>query len=457
MRESAICDAQPAIEWRAGVTTAVALLILFLPLARHWVLVHRPPFSIYYEFTSIVLYLSDFAVALLLVTSALWLGREMPSLDATGRRWGPAAITGPLALLPLMAFATAPWAGDSTLAIYSGVRLVALLAVYLAIVMLRPSTRVIQLSLAASLILETAVAVTQFVIQDDLGWQWLGEIGLNPTSGYASIIKVGGRIWLRGYGLTPHPNILGGILVVMLLALTVPFLESHGWRRVVWLAVLMWGGAGLVVSFSRAAWLGGVAGGGVLLLGVVASRRWRRRYGPVILVTAVVGLIMLAGFTFWQRDLFIARFTPSASDTEARSLDERRVLAQVGLDLIRHSPVTGVGAGNFTAAIAPLVKDLPATTPQPAHNLPLLLSAELGLAGGALWIWLMVAPVILTWRRFQSPVRGLSLRALGLTAGLVALAIIDLFDFYSWGWPQGRLLRWTFLGLWAGALSDSAG
>jgi O-antigen ligase len=474
-------EAQAIAGRRAGVwhnlaTLSVALLIVTLPLPRHWILLDRRSFQVYYEFTSILFYLSDVAVILVLLTSAVWFWQERPAV-----RWGPAIITLPLALLPVVALATAPWAGDPVQAIYVTGRLVVLLAVYLAIVALRPSARVVQISLAASLMLQTAVAMAQFLIQRDLGWRQLGEIPLSPTPGLASIITAGDRVWLRGYGLTPHPNILGGILVTTLLALVVPYLESHDWRKVVWLTVLVGGGVGLVISFSRAAWLGGVVGSAVLFLGVLAYRPWRRQYARAILVPAVVGLVVLAGFAFARRDLFVARLRPPTTYTEARSLDERRVLADASLDLIRRSPLTGVGAGNFSMAVVPLVEDVPATTPQPVHNLPLLLSAELGLAGGVLWVWLMLAPVFVTvvgtWQagwairlqryllsglprpytNAERPDGKLSLWVLGLTAGLVALAIIDLFDFYSWGWPQGRLLRWVFLALWAGELGDAAG
>jgi O-antigen ligase len=430
------------------------LLILTLPLARHRILFHRPPFSIYHEFTSIVLYLSDFAAILLLLASAMWFWREKPFVDSStpaGHRWGPAAISLPLALLPALALATVPRAGDPGLAGYVAYRLVVLLAMYVTIVALRPSPQVVQLSLAASLMLQVTIAVAQFVTQDDLGWRRLGEVDLDPTSGWASVIVVGSRPWLRGYGLTPHPNILGGILVATLLALVIPYLESHGWRRIAWLVILAWGGVGLVISFSRAAWLGGAAGGAILLVSVLFHQPWRQRYARAILVPALVGLVGLAGFTLLRRDLILARLTPSASPTESRSLDERRILADMSVELIRRSPLAGVGAGNFTTAVAPLIQDVPDTTPQPVHNLPLLLSAELGLAGGVLWLWLMLAPWVVAWQRFRN--ERLSLWALGLTAGLVALAIIDLFDFYSWGWSQGRLLRWIYLGLWSSAVS----
>lgn len=478
-------EAQAIAGRRAGVwhnlaTPSLALLIVVLPLPRHWILLHWSSTQVYYEFTSVLFYLSDVAVILLLLTWGVWFRGERPAV-----RWGPAAVTLPLALLPAVALATAPWAGDPVQAVYIAIRLVVLLVLYLVIVALRPSVRVLRIGLVASLLIQTAVAVAQFVIQKDLGWRRLGEIPLSPTPGLASIITAGDRVWLRGYGLTPHPNILGGVLAATLLALVVPYLESRGWRKAVWLIVLAAGGVGLAVSFSRAAWLGGAIGGAGLLLGVLSYRPWRRRYTRPILVPAMVGLVVLAGFALARRDLFVARLWPPTTYTEARSLDERRVLADASLDLIRRSPLTGVGAGNFSMAVVPLVEGVPATTPQPVHNLPLLLSAELGLAGGVLWAWLMLAPVFLTWQRVrmfvgarqagrqvslqtnrqsgsprpyanaERPDGKLSLWVLGLTAGLVALALIDLFDFYSWGWPQGRLLRWVFLALWAGELGDA--
>ncbi len=439
--------AQRRRAWHAAVTLHLTLLILALPLARHWVVFPRPPFDIYYEFTSIVLYASDVVVVLFLLTTVLWVLLDRPSVQ-----WGPAAVTVPLALLPLLAWVSVPGAGDPVLAAYTAGRLFVLLALYLAIATLRPAARTVRLGLAAGVILQSAVAAAQFTTRDDLGWQRLGEIALSPIPGEGSILKVGGHVWLRGYGLTPHPNILGGILAVMLLALVVSYLRGSGLQQLGWLAILAAGGLGLVVSFSRAAWLGGVVGGSVLLYGVLGARRWRQRYGRAIAVLVAIATVLVGSFALARPEPFLARLGQAASYEEARSLDERAVLLDKSLELIQEDPLAGIGAGNFSLAVAPLLENAPFTAPQPVHNMPLLLASELGLAGGAVWVWLMLAPPLLAWRRWRTG--RLSLWALGLTAGLVALAVTDLFDFYSWEWTQGRLLRWTFLGLWAGTASD---
>jgi hypothetical protein len=81
--------------------------------------------------------------------------------------------------------------------------------------------------------------------------------------------------------------------------------------------------------------------------------------------------------------------------------------------------------------------------PQPVHNVPLLLTAEVGLLGAFLWMWLWLAP-------------GLSLDLgssdsspwlVTLTAAWFAWGIIALWDYYPWGLETGRLMSVSLLGL----------
>jgi hypothetical protein len=456
-------EGRPAAGWFGRVIPATAVasltvLILTLPLARHWMVVNRLQSRVYYEFTSFGVYLSDIGVVLVIVSGLATTGLQPAT---AGRRlWATRAITLPLAALVGVAALSTLWAGDPQLALYFAGRLALLGMLYAAIVIWRPPRRPVQLALAASLLFQSAVAIAQFARQSDLAWYSLGEVKLNLTSGYTSVITVGSDLWLRGYGLTPHPNILGGILVAGLVALTTPYLSSRGLRRAAWLAVLVIGGAGLLVTFSRAAWLGGAVAGAALIGGVAAIRPWRQRYARAALVPALIALVALTGFAAVRWDLVAARLRPASSTTETRSIVERQVLVAASLSLIRRAPVTGIGAGNFSTASASLVRDVPDTLPQPVHNLPLLVTAELGVLGGALWLWLMLAPVGLAWRALRAqggPPASPDLWLWGLTAALIALAVTDLFDFYSWGWPQGRLLRWTFLGLWSSAFSAPVG
>jgi O-antigen ligase len=365
----------------------------------------------------------------------------------------------PLVLLSVLALFSAIWAVVPPLATYMALRLLALWLLYLAVVALRPSSRLVYYALAASLVIQAAVALLQVVYQHDVGLRLLGELDLEPTRGFTSIIIVGGRNWLRAYGLTPHPNILGGILAVFILALFPAYLQSRRWPKIAWLVALLFGGSALIVALSRAAWLGVTLGGVMFLVGVWLNRPWRQDYGRSLLAPLTAALFVLLVFGFTQRDLFMSRLTPPTTHVESRSLDERQALTTISLYLLRRYPLLlGLGAGNFSVVLerlAPGLKDELINevdiTSQPVHNLPLLLTNELGLAGGALWLWLMLAPLVMAWRRLRA--NQLTLDAWGWTAALLALAVTDLLDFYSWGWAQGRLLRWLCLALWSNALN----
>lgn len=426
------------------------LLVLVFPLPPYRVLLDLGIDPVHVEFAAPVWYLSDSVVFLFLIAVAVWVWQQRPF----EREFVP-AVAIPLALLAILALFSAIWAVVPPLATYTAVRLIVLWLLYMAVVALRPAPRVVQVSLAAALAVQAAVAVLQFVYQRDLGLRLLGELELEATRNFTSVISAGGRNWLRAYGLTPHPNILGGILAALVLALIPAYLQE---RRPGWLAVILLGGSGLIVTFSRGAWLGMAIGGGVFLLGVRHNRQWRAAYGRLLLVPAAAALLLLLVFAVAQRDLLLSRLAPSSSYVESRSVDERLALTRISLYLLRqYPPLLGVGAGNFSVVVARLDPNVKAglinqaeLTSQPVHNVPLLLTNELGLAGGALWLWLALAPPIIAWRRLRSG--QLTLFAWGVTAALLVLAVTDLVDFYSWGWQQGRLLRWLCLALWSSAI-----
>lgn len=445
----AITVTQPIV-WSWLNRACFTLLVVTLPFAQHAVLISRPRPRVYYEFTSFNLYLSDLAVV---ATLAVWWFSLRGKAQAV--RWGPGSIVLPLAGLTGIGFLSALWAPDSALALYTSARLGLLLALYLWTVNRTPASRWVDRAIAASLILESIVALLQFIRQGDLGLQWLGEIRLDPPAAGLSVIAIGEQVWLRGYGLTPHPNILGGVLAVFILALIPGYLHGSGHRRLVWLVVLGLGSAGLAISFSRAAWLGLAVGGAGVLAGVLSHAPWRQRYRWALLIPAGLSLLVVLVVVIWRFDLFAARLRPGTSAAEQRSLDERLVLTQIALETIRRHPLTGIGAGNFSTVSATFIGDNPAYLPQPVHNVPLLVTAELGPLGGVLWGWLTLAPAVLTWRAYRK--RRASLRLVALAAGLLVLATVNLFDFYTWGWPQGRLLQWTFLGLWSATFEARVG
>jgi hypothetical protein len=65
-------------------------------------------------------------------------------------------------------------------------------------------------ALAASTLLQAVVGVGQAWLGHSIGLSWLGEADLDPSVRGTSIVESGGQRFLRAYGLTVHPNVLGG-------------------------------------------------------------------------------------------------------------------------------------------------------------------------------------------------------------------------------------------------------
>jgi len=305
---------------------------------------------------------------------------------------------------------------------------------------------------------QSLVGVGQFIAQRDLGLRWLGEMVLNPAASGASVLEGPARI-LRAYGLMRHPNALGAILPLSLLAAVSLWARSAGRWRLVWLALIVLDTAGLVVSFSRAGWLGALAG---LLVLIDASRRPGRLLPRGLMVAwtpiALVLLLVVAGAVSWQPALFLGRLLGAlGTGLEHGGLAERIFGLQNAWTVIQRWPLWGVGTRQYVLVVANLLD----VTPRESllvESTPLLLWAELGLAAPMAWLGLGLA---LVWLGGRRSARQLANPDLALaTAWVAAVEVVCLFQAFYWPshelW-QGSLWLGIVLGLWARSFVQPAG
>ena len=252
--------------------------------------------------------------------------------------------------------------------------------VYLFVVNERPHLTV---PIAFAAAVQGSIAVLQFLTQTDLGLQALGEPRLDTNVDGISILWVQERAWIRSYGLTDHPNWLGAILAVCLMALIPTLATVRGPRRWILAACFAAGFLGMLASFSRAAWLGFSAG---LLLHLLLWARAGGRKVPSLDLRLVAASLMVLAFLFLMpnRDLLLSRMISGDNPVEVRSVTDRLRDAELAVRIIESHPWRGVGAGGFLDAAWPL--DPKAVT---VHNIPLLIAAEFGLPALALWLLLL--------------------------------------------------------------------
>jgi O-antigen ligase len=348
-----------------------------------------------------------------------WLAMRLRDGGSRPWRWGRPGITLPLLGLTMLVIASLDLAPTwRTLGQIGAMGLVWL--VYLFVLNERPHLAV---PLALVVLVQGSVALGQFLAQRDLGLGALGEYMLDPSVSGVSVLWARGQRWLRGYGLTGHPNFLGATMAVLLLLLLQDFRRLQGWQKAGLTVAISGGLLGLLASFSRASWL--AFGAGLVIWAIQflwdklratsrgrsggAERRFTVSDLPLHLVLPLLVAVM---FLLIYRDLVVSRFVALDTPVEARSLEDRSTDAALALELIAAHPWRGVGAGNYLAAVRSFEPDS-----RIVHNVPLLVTAELGLPGVALWLWLSISGLC------ASPV---------ILPAWLAMLVIGLFDVGLW-------------------------
>lgn len=240
------------------------------------------------------------------------------------------------------------------------------------------------------ILMQSVVALGQFIWQRDLGLSFLGESPLDPQVGGVSVVMRGSERWLRAYGLAIHPNVLAGTLVTMLLSLVALVRRKTPARRLMFSLAFSLGFAALLATLARWA----IA---CLLLGLLINaipwlrtglKRHRWANPPLGSGTLSALLIITLLFIVGYGDAAAGRAAGLDTTIESRSLWERNRDMRIGLSLLVAHPALGVGLGEYIPA-AREYNDYAGLV----HNVPLLLAAELGIAGLLIWLWLVVAPL----------------------------------------------------------------
>ncbi|OGC38305.1 hypothetical protein A2155_01395 [candidate division WWE3 bacterium RBG_16_52_45] len=252
--------------------------------------------------------------------------------------------------------------------------------------------RLLFLLLAAAVFWVSFLALGQFLTQHSLfGYWFLGEPELNPSLGGVTLGSWGGKEVLRAYGTFPHPNVLGGVLSIVLVWL---------WLKRYWVSFGVGLGA-LITSLSKTAWAS-------FLGGTLGSFLVRSGLNPF--------------FILWS-DFSVSR--------------RLELLGSAGKMLVS-SPLAGVGLGQFTRSLPNF--GLPSGLSlfvQPVHNIFALIAAESGILA-------LLAFLALLFFALRQTIRD---RRWWLTVSLTQLIFLGLFDHYLYTLPQGLFLFSLIIGL----------
>lgn len=277
------------------------------------------------------------------------------------------------------------------------------------------------------------LAVGQTIRGDDLGLTWLAEWPFDPADPYGF-----GPQAFRAYGLSFHPNILAGYLSITLMIGAVLVYEMRQRRGVLvaLLGVMALLFVGLLMTASRTAIAITVV---ILFPALFVAFRPRGRALWLTLAAVGVGFAGLIALSFVTPVVgqVIQRFRELS--VSLPGLMNRIFYAFPNTwELFTRHPVRGVGAENVQIMVASMPPDQHGMR-LPAHNVYMLVLAEMGVIGGVLYaagLWL--------------PIRGLLSRHRSeflLAAGVVVFSLIIIFDFYFWGFRAVRPITFWLLGM----------
>jgi len=310
-----------------------------------------------------------------------------------------------------------------------------------ALVRLSSKLFVAQIFLLSGMI-QGVFAIGQILMQKVPANKWLGLAEHLPSVLGTSVVEVGTSRILRAYGSLPHPNILGGFLLVAIFAglyLWIQFYkksEEHNWalsfiKKNIWqflfiIFSLIICTYGLLASFSRSALLALICALFSVTAINVLSRKWLAF--NVGIKYFLLLLILFISFNLWFPGAWAARYNIEGR-LEVQSLEQRADSFQQ-FDFTNYKHLFfGQGLGVNTLVAYEKNPDQPVYSFQPIHDIFILAFAESGIVG-VLLLLIIFGRVIKS--SYEADILSTSL--------LLGLIVIGLFDHYLWTTWTGWLL-----------------
>lgn len=241
----------------------------------------------------------------------------------------------------------------------------------------------------------------------------------------------------RVFSFYDNPNAFAQLLVLLIpVGFALLFGARYKRYRLIGLVSAVVGCAALLMTYSRACWLGLAAAA------VVFVFFWQRRFLPLFIAAAIVAIPFLPS-TIFNRLL-------TTFNTNDSSIASRGSLYEAAVRLLRRSPVTGAGLG--TDAVRQAIRDFNVYAGKApfvhAHNTFLQVWMETGLLGIIAFIATMYNALKQGAKAILRPncSRAVRMVTLGAVSGLCGALVCGLAD-YLWNYPRVMLIFWFTMAL----------
>ena len=405
----------------------LCLFIFVMPFwTRHNILT---PYSFsgggFYEYGTIFIFGSSIILILTLVAWAISLiiNKQRPKI-------GNKQVFGVILTLIILAGISAVFSSPRVITIFRWLMFSQVLIIYLLAINLitnKLRLKIVNLVFVISMMGQAILGIIQYLHNGSMGLKIFGETVISPSlAGIAKIIVDGSR-HIRAYGTFPHPNVLAAFLVFAGMVMLGLFFSSSGKPRIIYFIGQFILTLALFFTFSRIALAAAIIFWLYFLVCGIKSKKISRREMAVYSLVAIVFLVSL---TIIFRQALIPRLDPeNGGNNEAVS--ERMLTYQSAIELCREHPLLGVGIGNFTSMMKKDNPSLQGWQYQPAHNLFLLIAAEVGVLGYLLALALFLVLIL------SIKTKGRNFYCRLPLLFILAFILLACFDHFFWTTNQG--------------------
>jgi len=276
------------------------------------------------------------------------------------------------------------------------------------------------------------IGFSEIMLGKSLGLKLIGEWDFSLAMPGIATLRINDFLLLRPYATFPHPNVFGAI--AGMLALYWILREQVQTVFVRWIQVFMVGA--LIISFSRTSWIGF---GVVLLI-------YKGRSIITFFKSSTDGVkFILGGLLITVLILMTSRVFQLGSD-DVLSVTRRIDLNKIAILMWQDFPILGIGLNQFIYQLGNYWENMNATRfYQPAHNIYLLVLAELGAVGFVVIMSTLLKTIIIAWGKLPIEIRG----------WWIFISITGLFDHYWITLPATYYMFCLTLGLTLARIRDS--
>ncbi len=393
------------------------------------------------EWTSVYLYLTDILLILILFLW-FWRLRKERFLKNTNKEWFGKKVRYFglwLVLFLIIAFISLIRAQNIQLGFYAWFKLLEFILLFFYLKLNFNSLfsfRHMAQVLVASGLLQSLIALGQYINQKSLGLWYLTESPLGIDMAGVAKFTAGGIKLIRAYGSLPHPNLLAVFLFFCLFCLFyLWFNKKYSLKGYLFLSVIFFFlFFSLFLTFSRLV-ISTFLLASIIYFVILFKKRKKQIFSLFCLF-----LVLCSMFLVFAWPEINSRFYISPGE-QAVSL--RSFYNETAFEIISQRPLLGVGLGNFVWNIKEMFNLLPNWIHQPVHNLYLLIASETGLTGLVIFLFFL----------FQLLKRSFKKEKTVLLILISSFLFIGFFDHFFWTLQQGQLIFWLTLGLLANKLS----